>query len=312
MARCWWNALPLACLVLLLGMAHNASAGSAPAAAPVHGNDTAAAGQLHGAATGGVKLPPASVAYPFIFLFVALGIGCVVKVLLHTLLEKTGLRIPYSVALLSIGMILGTLAWEHENRVGHTDHKTATERPKPQGYYDAPKRTISEAWTLGITAWIDMSPRLILFIFLPALIFEGSLSTDFYVFRKQLFSGLLLAFPGMMVQIALIAVFAVYWFPFGWGWVESLLFGGILSATDPVAVIALMKELGRLPGGFLFIFLSSRKQRARVLSRTERSSPVSTVASGMAPVAVVSYPFAIEARGAEQLPRRSMWNVLGH
>jgi NhaP-type Na+/H+ or K+/H+ antiporter len=95
-----------------------------------------------------------------------------------------------------------------------------------------------------------MSPRLILFIFLPALIFEGSLSTDFYVFRKQLFSGLLLAFPGMMVQIALIAVFAVYWFPFGWGWVESLLFGGILSATDPVAVIALMKELGRLPGGW--------------------------------------------------------------
>ena len=260
MARSSCAALPLACLViLLLGMARQASAGSAPAA--VHGNEAAAAG--HGEpATGGVVLPPASVAYPFIFLFVSLGIGCVVKVLLHTLLEKTGLRLPYSVALLSIGMILGTLAWEYEDRVGHTDHKTATERPKPQGYYDAPKRTISEAWTLGITAWIDMSPRLILFIFLPALIFEGSLSTDFYVFRKQLFSGLLLAFPGMMVQIALIAVFAVYWFPFGWGWVESLLFGGILSATDPVAVIALMKELGRLPGG-ICAFLIARVNKER-------------------------------------------------
>jgi hypothetical protein len=242
-------ALPLVCLVLLiLGMALHASAGSAPAAAQVHGNEAATAG--HGEPeTGGVELPPASVAYPFIFLFVSLGIGCVVKALLYNLLEKFGIRIPYSVALLCIGMILGTLAWEHENRVGGADHKTATERPKPKGYYDAPK-SISEAWTLGITAWIDMSPRLILFIFLPALIFEGSLSTDFYVFRKQLFSGLLLAFPGMMLQIALIAVFAVYWFPFGWGWVESLLFGGILSATDPVAVIALMKELGRLPGGW--------------------------------------------------------------
>ena len=53
-----------------------------------------------------------------------------------------------------------------------------------------------------------MSPRLILFIFLPALIFEGAMS-----------------------------------FPYNWGWVESLMFGAILSATDPVAVIALMKVL---------------------------------------------------------------------
>lgn len=265
MARSLWAAVPLACLViLLLGMARHASAGSAPAAE--HGNEATAAG--HGEPETDSEylvLPPASVAYPFIFLFVSLGIGCVVKFLLHALLEKTGLRLPYSVALLTIGMILGTLAWEHEDRVGGGDHKHATERPKKHGYYDHAEKTISEAWTLGITAWIDMSPRLILFIFLPALIFEGSLSTDFYVFRKQLFSGLLLAFPGMMVQIALIAVFAVYWLPFGWGWVESLLFGGILSATDPVAVIALMKELGRLPGGFWCIFDCSRKQRARVL-----------------------------------------------
>ena len=227
-------------LVLLLAIVHvqHASAGSAPAAPQVAG---APAGEKK-------ELPAVSVAYPFVFLFVSLGIGCVVRFFLNALLEKTGVRIPYSVALLSLGMILGTLAWEAENRSGATDHQTAHVRPK-----ETPN-TIMEAWTLGITAWIDMSPRLILFIFLPALIFEGSLSTDFYVFRKQLFSGLLLAFPGMMVQIALIAVFAVYWFPFGWGWVESLLFGGILSATDPVAVIALMKELGRLPGGFLLGF----------------------------------------------------------
>eukprot|EP01018_Ginkgo_biloba_P018473 Gb_21304 [translate_table: standard] len=33
-------------------------------------------------------------------------------------------------------------------------------------------------------------------------------------------------------------------FPFGWNWATSLLLGGLLSATDPLAVVALLKELG--------------------------------------------------------------------
>lgn len=33
-------------------------------------------------------------------------------------------------------------------------------------------------------------------------------------------------------------------FPFNWNWKMSLLLGGLLSATDPVAVVALLKELG--------------------------------------------------------------------
>lgn len=33
-------------------------------------------------------------------------------------------------------------------------------------------------------------------------------------------------------------------FPYGWNWKTSLLLGGLLSATDPVAVVALLKELG--------------------------------------------------------------------
>jgi len=33
-------------------------------------------------------------------------------------------------------------------------------------------------------------------------------------------------------------------FPYNWSWKTSLLLGGLLSATDPVAVVALLKELG--------------------------------------------------------------------
>ena len=32
--------------------------------------------------------------------------------------------------------------------------------------------------------------------------------------------------------------------PYGWGWGASLMLGSILSATDPVAVVALLKEVG--------------------------------------------------------------------
>ncbi len=57
----------------------------------------------------------------------------------------------------------------------------------------------------------------------------------------------ILAFPGVVLQAFLIAAVAVYVLPYDWEWTESWLFGAILSATDPVAVVALLKELGVLP-----------------------------------------------------------------
>ena len=38
-----------------------------------------------------------------------------------------------------------------------------------------------------------------------------------------------------------------------WGWNESILFSSILSATDPVAVVALLKELGRIPVSYTLV-----------------------------------------------------------
>ena len=54
---------------------------------------------------------------------------------------------------------------------------------------------------------------------------------------------LLLAGPGVVIGAALTAVFVKYAFPYNWTWIESLLFGSMLSATDPVAVIALLHEV---------------------------------------------------------------------
>ena len=47
----------------------------------------------------------------------------------------------------------------------------------------------------------------------------------------------------MIVGTILTAVLVKYTFPYDWTWVESLLFGAMFSATDPVAVVAVLKEV---------------------------------------------------------------------
>ena len=57
--------------------------------------------------------------------------------------------------------------------------------------------------------------------------------------------------PGVLVGTILTAALVKYTFPYDWSWVESLLFGAMFSATDPVAVIAVLKEVRLLILSFL-------------------------------------------------------------
>ena len=49
----------------------------------------------------------------------------------------------------------------------------------------------------------------------------------------------------MLVGTVLTAVLVKYTFPYEWSWTLSLLFGAMFSATDPVAVVAVLKEVRR-------------------------------------------------------------------
>lgn len=54
---------------------------------------------------------------------------------------------------------------------------------------------------------------------------------------------MVLAWPGVVVQFLLIGLCAKYVFPYNWTWPESFLFGAMMAATDPVAVVAVLQEV---------------------------------------------------------------------
>lgn len=88
--------------------------------------------------------------------------------------------------------------------------------------------------------------ELIIFVFLPALVFESAFSIKVHAFRKDIRPILLLAGPALLVCALVQGLFMLFLTGFSWQWdlVTCLTFGALISATDPVAVVALLKELG--------------------------------------------------------------------
>ncbi|KAH9488907.1 hypothetical protein Btru_058638 [Bulinus truncatus] len=92
---------------------------------------------------------------------------------------------------------------------------------------------------------VEIGPHTIIYVFMPILIFEGSFAIDTYIFKQIFIQVMILAAPALVVMTFLLAGTSLYLFKYNnWNWLVALLFGSILSATDPVAVVAIMKELG--------------------------------------------------------------------
>lgn len=65
--------------------------------------------------------------------------------------------------------------------------------------------------------------------------------------RKCFSQSFILACPGVLFGTCLTATVGKYILPYSWEWPIAMVFGAILSATDPVAVVALFKSLGVSP-----------------------------------------------------------------
>lgn len=89
---------------------------------------------------------------------------------------------------------------------------------------------------------VNLSPELILLIFLPPLLFEAAWNLKWSDLKRDLLPICLYAVVGVVIAIAGVAIglnqFA------GLSLSTALLIGASLSATDPVSVTALFRELG--------------------------------------------------------------------
>jgi CPA1 family monovalent cation:H+ antiporter len=90
--------------------------------------------------------------------------------------------------------------------------------------------------------FVDLSPELILLIFLPPLLFEAAWNLKWSELKKYLLPVTLLAILGVVISIAGVTL-GLHQFT-GLSLTVALLIGASLSATDPVSVIALFRELG--------------------------------------------------------------------
>lgn len=121
------------------------------------------------------------------------------------------LRLPFTVVLVLVGVLLSALA-------------------------DNPD------FPLPLLDRLEISPELILYVFLPVLIFESALHLDPRSLRHNLGPILTLAVPGLVISTGLFAL--IVWLATPLPFSGALLLGAILSATDPVAVVAMFRQLG--------------------------------------------------------------------
>jgi CPA1 family monovalent cation:H+ antiporter len=90
-----------------------------------------------------------------------------------------------------------------------------------------------------------LTPELIYFVFLPPLVFEAAVQIPWRPFRRDLPLLLALVTVGVVLAAGAVAIGMHYWI--GWDWIGALLFGVLIAATDPVAVIAAFRQLNVQP-----------------------------------------------------------------
>lgn len=92
-----------------------------------------------------------------------------------------------------------------------------------------------------LTPEAQLTPDLVLFVFLPPLLFEGAWSVKLKLLQENWRVIFFLAGPGLLLSLVIIA--AVLTGFLSLDWLTALLLAAILSPTDPVAVLGLFRQL---------------------------------------------------------------------
>ena len=140
-------------------------------------------------------------------------IACIVGFLLIASISAIGLRrinFPYTIGLVIIGIAMGFFA--------------------------------KKIPALAPVQMVHLTPNLILYVLLPTLIFDAAIRIDSRLLFRNLIPVMVLAAPGLVIATLITGFFVHGFSPISLG--AAMVFGALISATDPVAVIALFKELG--------------------------------------------------------------------
>ncbi len=105
---------------------------------------------------------------------------------------------------------------------------------------------------LGFTHAINvphLTKEILFSIFLPGLLFEAAFHIEFTQFWRNRTTIASLAVPGLAAAIALTVLILTpaadaLHFVSGFNWRHALVFGALISATDPIAVVGIFKTLG--------------------------------------------------------------------
>jgi NhaP-type Na+/H+ or K+/H+ antiporter len=101
-------------------------------------------------------------------------------------------------------------------------------------------------WGDGAEEISSIDPHLFFLIFLPPLIFESAFSIDWHIIKAEIVQILILAGPGLVINAFVTAAVMrfVLMYDGAFTFEAAVMFGALISATDPVAVVSLLKDLG--------------------------------------------------------------------
>ena len=88
----------------------------------------------------------------------------------------------------------------------------------------------------------EATPEIILALFVPPLLFEAAFHVDLRQLRENLRPILILAVPGVLLTTLLVGGMTALGAGMAFG--TALVFGALIAATDPVAVVSLFRALG--------------------------------------------------------------------
>jgi len=150
--------------------------------------------------------------YPILFIFAVAFFGALFRVMLINARCKPVRNFPYTVLMVLLGCVVQVIS----NAYPHILEKYLA------------------------TAFLNA--HAILTIFLPALIFSSAFEMEMHIFYRSIVQVMMLAGPGTLMSTGLTAV--MIWIIWDWNVLCALLFGSIVSATDPVAVVSILHSCG--------------------------------------------------------------------